>query len=468
MITPAHSNLAFALTKLYFGETTAIVIRTLFSCDQASLRLLRVFLPKLKLNELKRSLLVLVKYQLVDYVKTVKNSNQQIEYSVAPSRVFAFFRVPRFILSAKEPQTSFISLTIFERAVIKRDDLIQLLTPQKDNPIQDRKPSDIIDELILKKNLVQTNQDLCINIEKLSRDNRDVFVSRTISRYYNSDNLIRRLVECILELAHDNTSDEASVTAPVPFSNIEEVLVPQTFPNRATLEKYLKSLSLESNNKFIITSGLHPNKGPMYAIDIGSTIDYLVREHLSSVITTRFGPKCCRVFRILLTRGPLLLKQIEELIMLPARDVREYSYMLIKEGFVRNRQVPKTLDNAPGKSLFIMSVNLQQVVSSITDLCCQSISNILTRYEHELNQHNALLERSNAVQELIKTNAKSDPSTAEDDWNQYFNSHELARLEWINRTLDKLLIAKNQVDETLTILHWWAVISPNMRTSDIV
>lgn len=469
MLSPAHTNLAFTLTRHYFGQTTAIVLRALFNCDQASIKLLRFFLPDLKINELKRSLLVLVKYQLVDYVKTVKNCNHQYEYSIVPDRVFAFYRMPSFIQNSKELQknpiqSNFLCL-LLKKAVLDRDKLVQEVRSTNNIKLTSDELNILIDDLVAESYLACSNQNLCINIERFSRSHRDSLIAKTVSSYYHNENKIKSLSEAILRLTRDTTSYEASLTSPASLQDIENALVPTSFPDISTLIKYLDKLTTETNNRFIVSSGIHPTKGPMYALDVGNSIDLLVKEHLSSIITTRFGPKCCRVFRILLLKGPLLLKQVEDMIMLPARDVREYSYMLIKEGFIRNRQVPKTPDNAPGKSLFIMFVDLQQVVSNATDLCCRSISNLLNRYDHELLKHKVLLDRSVAVQELLASN--TDPSVSKDDWNQYFNSHELSKLEWVKRTLDKILVAKSQVDESLFLLHSWSTLQPTMRVEGL-
>lgn len=466
MATPAHSDLSFFLCKYHFGITVAEVIKVLFSYDQASLKTLRSDLPNIKTSDLKQSLLILVKYQLVDYVKTVKNFSQQYEYSVVPKRVFSFFRITRFIqeVDAKnEPIEKTLLSILMTRALLDKERLIDLASERLNIPEQ--KSNSFREEisnhlgLLISNNFVaQTNKDLCINIERFSRNYRDNLIVEALYKYYNQEDGVKHISKAILDISFNNTADDASSTAPVPLAELIETLVPKVFKDKIQLERHISQLTIRNEIRFFMSSGSHPVKGPMYAINIGSVINYLVKEHLSSCVTTRFGPKCCRVFRVLLLRGPLLLKQIEEIIMLPARDVREYSYMLIKEGFIRNRQVPKTPDNAPGKSVFIMSVEMDQVVYGATDSCCRTISNLLMRYDHELLQNKSLLDKAKAAQEHFQTNGTVN---SEDDWNQYFNSHELAQLDLVNSTIDRILIAKAQVDESLFLLHSWLNIRPN-------
>lgn len=471
METPAHSELAYSLTKYYFGNHVASVIKTLFGYDQISLKLLRSVHPDINSGDLKKALLTLVKYQLVDYVKTIKNYNQQYEYSVVPRRVFHFYRVTKFIYEfrLKEGHLSALALsTLFERGLLGEERWLQIVSSKletNDSTIDTEEIRLIFKCLIERKFVVRIGNNVCINIERLCRDCRDDLIIETVNKFYNRDSKIKSLCKAILALSFNNTGDDAPVTAPVPLQDLKNMLHPQVFQDNAQLEKYLTKLTVEVNFRFFVSSGTHPQRGPMYALNLGLVVDHLLKEHICSVIATRFGPKCCRVFRVLLLRGPLLLKQIEECIMLPARDVREYAYMLIKEGFIRNRQVPKTPDNAPGKSVFIMSVELDRVVYNLADLSCRSISNLLTRHDLELKRNEPILTRSRAIQELLKSNnqlSDGSPTSHLEVWNEYFNSHELSQLNQINRTLDKLLFAKTQVDETLFLTHVWLRLRPNM------
>lgn len=473
MITPAHSDLAFSLCKFYFGEVAAQVISKLFSFDQLSLRGIRSELRHIILNDLKCALLALVKYQLVDYVKTVKNHRQQYEYSVVPARVFSFFRIPRFIMLICERDGSIASVilkSVAETALVESEEIIRLTTAsiKSDTTKDESLRVDIVnnlESLILSRHVVKTGNLHCLNIERLVRDYRDALIINTISTYYQNEAKIKFLCISILKISLTNTDDDSLITAPVPFGDLVADLVPEKFADANQLEKYLVKLTTDSNNRFFHFSGINPGKGPMYALDVGLVIDYLVKEYLSSMITSRFGPKCCRVFRVLLHRGPLMLKQIEEFIMLPARDVREYSYMLIKEGLIKNQQVPKTPDNAPSKSIFIMSVEVDQLVHQTADLCCRTINNLILRHEHELARNKLLLDRSKAAQNLMKSDVivEGVEQNSQGMWTDYFNSHELSQLDLINRNLNKIFLSKFQVDEMLFLLHSWISLRPDLR-----
>ena len=470
METPAHGNIVHLLTKHYFGEHVASVIKILFNYDQASLRFIRTVAPELRQEDLKKSLLILVKYQLVDYVKTVKNLGQNYEYSVAPERIFYFYRIPQFIrkTSARDGSLTADVLTLLaERGMMSKSRLTERLikyTQTRGSKSTFQELESAIASLVHRKYLVETSDNVCINIERFNRDYRDDIIIETLSDFYNKDSKIKSICKTMIDLSYENTSDEALISAPVPLANMRNILCPGQFADEAALEKCMSKLVTEVNFRFFISSGTHPQKGPMYAINIGAVIDHLAKEHLCSMITSKFGPKCCRVFRVLLQRGPLLLKQIEEFIMLPTKDVREYSYILIKEGLVRNRQVPKTLDNAPGKSVFIMSVEVDQVIFKIADLCCRTMSNLLTRYEFEVRRNQSLLAKANAVRELVsKEDSKMnvDDGLVTEEWNDYFNTHELLQLSCTNKNLSRLLSARIQVDETLFLTHIWLKLRPS-------
>lgn len=444
---PAHGELAYLLTKHYFGDTVATVIKELYRYDRASLSLLRATHPEFKFQDLKKSLLILVKYQLVDYVKTIKSC----EYSVVPQRLFAFYRLPSFIhaLAQNEGELAASALAMLaKKGMIRESNLIDSLSQEYPSQPRDH-ITKTVRGLVARSYFAELQQNISINIERFNRSHRDNLIVETISDFNNKDTDVRLICRAMLDLSLDQTADDAAYTAPVDLFSIHEALPKDKFSDKKNLEAYLAKLASEPNYKFFVGNGHHEQRGPLYAINVGLVFDYLMTEHICSVITTKYGPKCCRLFRILLQKGALLLKQIEEIIMLPARDVREYSYMLNKEGLIRNRQVPKTLDNAPGKSVFILSVELDRVVNKVADLCCRSMYNLLARYEYELSRNEALLNRSKAVEELLGSSEQTE------EWNQYFNSHELIQLGWIRHNLERLLLARNQVDETLFICHVW-------------
>lgn len=476
MITPLHCDLAYILTRYHFSDDLAKVLKALFNVDQASLKYLKFNLPKLKLENLKRALLILVRYQLVDYVKTIsKTFNQQYEYSVVPHRVFCFFRIHKFIRKVESRQgnvAGWILKCLAGQGISYRHELVQegckQISGNQVKSIADEKKIHIeaqLDALMARRLVVQSNDNLCLNIEKLARDYRDQIVVETVSALYNKDLKIKALAEAILKISEDNTADDACITAPVTMIDLYAALIPDLFLTQAQLDQYIAKLTTDDGVRYFSTCGVHPHKGPMFAFNIGHVIDHLMKEHISAMITTRFGPKCCRIFKVLLKKGPLLLRQIEEIVMLPARDVREYTYMLIKEGLLRNRQVSKTPDHAPSKSVFIMSVEFDQVVHNIADLCCRSMSNLLRRYIHESKMDATLLEQASAVERLLDAeNNKSGLSNEDriEQWNQYFNSHELAQLKTTRMKLDKILLANSQVDDTLFLAHTWLCLRPKM------
>lgn len=476
METPAHGHLIQQLTHHYFGKQVAAVTELILKYDQVSLKFMKTIAPNIKFEDIKRSLLILVKYQLVDYVKTFNNLNQNFEYSIVPERVFFFFRIPRFIhvTSKGESQQAADAISILaakgivSQAMLAKN-LIELAQiRRKETHITSivQEVDATINSLIHRKYLAKMSDNICLNLERFNRHHRHHLIVNTLSDFFNREPEIEALSKVMLEISAENTSDEALITAPVPMATLKGQLCPKTI-TEARLEQLMTRLTTESSYKFFISSGTHPQKGQMYAINIGLVVDHLVKEHLCSMITARYGPKCCRVFRVLLQRGPLLLKQIEEFIMLPTKDVREYSYMLIKDGLVRNRQVPKTLDNAPGKSVFIMSVDMDQVVFKIADMCCRTQSNLLARHEYEQQRNKTLLEKAQAVRNIISSADEhsllsSDQMINREEWAEYFSTHELSQLDVTRKNLDRLLLAKNQADETLFLAHAWLKLRPNM------
>lgn len=443
------------LTKHYFNETIAKVIDNLFKYDQASIGLIRMTDPSLKTQDLKKALIILIKYQLVDYNRTIKSC----DYIVPLERLFAFFRLPKFLQTSAakdgEPTARLLKI-LAEMGTVGLESLLDISSKGQKESRDEMK--DILESLSANKYVSVMNKNVYMQIERFNRDYRDDLITETVENFYNKETNVKLICATILKLSLETTGDDAAITAPVDLTSLHNNLK-TTFKSKVDLEAYLSKLTCDINYRFFMTSGTHPQRGPMYALNVGLVIDYLLKEHVCSMISLKYGPKCCRLFRILLIKGPLLLKQIEDIIMLPARDVREYVSMLNKENLVRNRQVPRTPDNAPGKSVFILSVEMDPIVYTTADLCCRSMHNLLRRYEFELSRNEALLTRMKAVEELLGTSQQTD------EWNQYFNSHELVELNSTLRNLHRLLLARNQVDDTLFLCHTWLTIRKNMEST---
>jgi hypothetical protein len=457
LVSLAHRELAYILTKYYFNESVATIIKNLFQYDQAPLGLLRMTDPSLKIEDLKKGLIILIKYQLVDYVRT----NKSCEYLVPLERLFAFFRLPKYLhaitLKDGEPAARILRI-LAQKGTIGIETLLDVSSKGHKESRDEMK--DVVSSLTVRNYIAIMKENVYIRIERFDRDHRDDLIIEAVGNFYSKETKVKAICQAILALTMDMTGDDAPITAPIDLTSLHNALKKEDFQNVAQLEIYMSKLTSEVNYKFFITSGNHPQRGQLYALNVGAVIDYLLKEHICSVITTKYGPRCCRLFRILIQKGPLLLKQIEEIIMLPARDVREYSYMLNKENFIRNRQVPKTPDNAPGKSVYILSVEMDPIVYKIADLSCRSMYNLLIRYQYELSRHEPLLSRSKAVQELLGTDEQTE------EWNQYFNSHELTELNATNRNLERILLARNQVDDTLFLCHVWLTMRKNMEANE--
>lgn len=446
MSSPAETELSFYLLKHYFGPIVADVFKAVDKYDLASIRLIKTLLPDHSQADLKKALLILVKHQFVDYSR----SNRGFEYLVAHKRTRYFFRTSKYIQYVNNKfgkLAATIVLKLAQKALLSKKQLVDIVIEanpilKKDDQCKKDTIEPVIDQLINLKFIRLTCEHYCLNYERFNTAVRDQFVANTVFKLYNGDRFALQVCEAILDIASETTADDSAYSSPVAFNDLCTRL-------DVDQEKFQKNINTLLAKEFIVQSGHHPTRGSLYTVNIRAVIDRLVKENISSVVKNKFGPKCCRVFRMLLMRGPLLLKQLEDSVMLPNRDVKEYVYMLIKEGFIRNRQVPKTPDNAPSKSVFILSVDLNQIVFNTLDLSCKTITNLLIRHEFEKEKHKALLDRAKVVREIILS------STCAEEWSQYFNNHELSDLSKIDKTIRKMTFARMQVDDTLSLLEQW-------------
>lgn len=105
-----------------------------------------------------------------------------------------------------------------------------------------------------------------------------------------------------------------------------------------------------------------------------------------SLFPCRFGSEGFRIMSCLLYKGILDQKQIAEYCMIPVKDARELLYRMMRSGFVRMLDIPKTADHAPSRAFFLWDVEMERIKDEIRSQILQTALNLLLRYRHELWQ----------------------------------------------------------------------------------
>lgn len=167
-----------------------------------------------------------------------------------------------------------------------------------------------------------------------------------------------RVIEAILSLGED--SGESLITF-TTFQLTQKLPKDVTFPLESSansglaaspLLQYLQLLS--QNFDFIqAQSSVGANA---FVLDIKRALRHLRLMLIESFIRARLGLPSARIFKILLSKRMFEERQIAKVAMITSKEVRERLYALLKLGLVHLQEVPKSIDHAPSRTIFLWSV----------------------------------------------------------------------------------------------------------------
>lgn len=116
-------------------------------------------------------------------------------------------------------------------------------------------------------------------------------------------------------------------------------------------------------------------------------------------------------FRLVRIEKNVILDQIQQLAMIPAKEAKCLTYILTQENYIQMQEVKKigTL-TAPTKGPFHFYIDLTKVVQMEIEHCCQALYNIIKRRDHELTSNKRMIEKQLRVQ-ILSANMKEHGAT---------------------------------------------------------
>ncbi|KAK3740110.1 hypothetical protein QZH41_012346 [Actinostola sp. cb2023] len=159
------------------------------------------------------------------------------------------------------------------------------------------------------------------------------------------------------------------------------------------------ALMVDDQDKFVKKIG--DSGGGTYAIDIKKCILTLCQHTIQSIIQEKYGSNAVRVCRLLLRKDHLEQKQIGELAMIPSKDAKELLYKLFSENVISMQEVAKSTDYAPSRTIYLFSVNLKQLSRTLLERCYQTIGNLMSRRQSEIQDHSRVLEKQDRMEATV-------------------------------------------------------------------
>ncbi|KAK8771346.1 hypothetical protein V5799_025409 [Amblyomma americanum] len=170
------------------------------------------------------------------------------------------------------------------------------------------------------------------------------------------------VVRTILRLSETRSHPKDVFSAPVSRSEIHLALKKEINISSQELDSYL---SLIADDALLLVRRTD-ERGGMFSVNLERAMRLLAEAVLTSIVQDRFGAKSCRIFRLLLEKKYIEQKQIEELAMIPARDAKEWTYKMLQEKFIMAQELPRTLDYAPSRMIYLFHVDIPQVQQEVT------------------------------------------------------------------------------------------------------
>lgn len=167
---------------------------------------------------------------------------------------------------------------------------------------------------------------------------------------------------------------------------------------------------------------------------------FLQREETLQIMTSRLEDPAPRVLRILVEKGKLEEKTVQEIGLLGAKELRQCLSMLKRVGYLDLQEVPRNQQRQPNHTVFLWFYDNKRT----STLVLESVYAAIERLIHFLK-----IERQNIASTIIKYGGKDAGSTAQQDGNglEYTLFLRYRRLEdWVWAEI-------NRLDTTVAILR---------------
>lgn len=209
-------------------------------------------------------------------------------------------------------------------------------------------------------------------------------------------------------------------------------------PSRAYLVN--QHLSLLSQPPHNLVSSLKIGGATKWRIGFRGLARKLRHLELERMIESRYGDVALRVVRILHAKGKLDEKRLQEISLLPFKDLRQTLASIQSGGYVDLQEVPRDAQRQPSKTIFLWYYDPDRVCSSILEDTYKAMSRTLQRIQFEREQLKEFLEKTQ------RTDVKGHES-------EYLTEGELARLQhWRNKEA-QLLAMVSRLDDMVAVLR---------------
>ncbi|KAJ5763152.1 hypothetical protein N7533_001833 [Penicillium manginii] len=150
----------------------------------------------------------------------------------------------------------------------------------------------------------------------------------------------------------------------------------------------------DRNSIFTRMTESHTTEGIKWYISFRDLARKLRHLELERMIESRYGDVALRVIRVLQAKGKLDEKRLQEISLLPMKDLRQTLATMQKGGFVDLQEVPKDAQRQPSKTIFLWYYDTDRLCSSILEDTYKAMSRTLQRIKTERGRVRDFLEKT--------------------------------------------------------------------------
>ncbi|KAI9367266.1 DNA-directed RNA polymerase III subunit rpc3 [Aspergillus egyptiacus] len=161
---------------------------------------------------------------------------------------------------------------------------------------------------------------------------------------------------------------------------------------------------------------------------------------LERIIEARYGDVALRVIRVLQAKGKLDEKRLQEISLLPFKDLRQVLASMQTGGFVDLQEVPRDAQRQPSRTIFLWYYDPDRIRDSVLQDTYKSMARCLQRLRFERGR----------LKEFLEKTERSDVKGNEE---LYLSEGELERLrEW--RAKESLLLGEiARLDDMVAVMR---------------
>ncbi|GLA72852.1 RNA polymerase III subunit C82 [Aspergillus tubingensis] len=161
---------------------------------------------------------------------------------------------------------------------------------------------------------------------------------------------------------------------------------------------------------------------------------------LERMIEARYGDVALRVIRVLHAKGKLDEKRLQEISLLPFKDLRQVLASMQSGGFVDLQEVPRDAQRQPSRTIYLWYYDPDRIRSSILEDTYKAMSRCMQRLRFERNR----------LKEFLEKTERSDVKGNEE---RYLSQAELTLLEQWKAKEALLLGEVARLDEMVAVMR---------------